>query len=150
MRYQLISAGEFRTYAVVFDAGDEAVHGLLALARDEDVVGAQVSAIGAFERVTLGFFNLAGKTYDRILIQEQVELLSLAGNLAVDERNGVLLHAHVVVGKADGTAHGGHLLEAVVRPTLEAIVVESSRRLRRRMHPELGVPLLDLSAFPST
>src|SRR6185437_14653961 len=35
-----------------------------------------------------------------------------------------MLHAHVVVGKADGTAHGGHFLGGRVWPTLEMIVTE--------------------------
>jgi predicted DNA-binding protein with PD1-like motif len=52
------------------------------------------------------------------------------------------LHAHVVVGKADGTAHGGHLLAAVVRPTLEVILVESPRHLQRRHDAETGLALI--------
>jgi predicted DNA-binding protein with PD1-like motif len=56
------------------------------------------------------------------------------------------VHAHVVVGKADGTAHGGHLMAAVVRPTLEVVVVESPRHLRRAVDPETGLALLDLKA----
>jgi predicted DNA-binding protein with PD1-like motif len=43
------------------------------------------------------------------------------------------LHAHVVVGKSDGTAHGGHLLDAQVRPTLEVVLVEALQHLRRSM-----------------
>jgi predicted DNA-binding protein with PD1-like motif len=34
------------------------------------------------------------------------------------------VHAHVVLGKADGTAPGGHLMEATVRPTLEIVTTE--------------------------
>ncbi len=56
-----------------------------------------------------------------------------------------MLHAHVVVGKSDGTAHGGHLLEASVRPTMELIIMESSQHLRRRMREDVGAALLDLS-----
>jgi predicted DNA-binding protein with PD1-like motif len=51
----------------------------------------------------------------------------------------------VVVSKSDGTAHGGHLLDADVRPTLEVIVVESAKHLCRKTRPDLGVALLDLS-----
>jgi predicted DNA-binding protein with PD1-like motif len=56
------------------------------------------------------------------------------------------LHAHVVVGKSDGSAHGGHLLEASVRPTLEVMVVESARHLHRKIRADLGLALLDLSS----
>lgn len=95
--------------------------------------------------VTLGFFEVAKKDYKQIPIREQVEVLSMVGNIAVDDKGDPKLHAHVVVGKADGTAHGGHLLDAHVRPTLEVVLVESRRQLRRRMRAEFGVALLDLA-----
>jgi hypothetical protein len=46
-----------------------------------------------------------------------VELLSLIGDIAEDGGEPKV-HAHVIVGRSDGTAHGGHLQKAVVRPTL--------------------------------
>ena len=54
-------------------------------------------------------------------------MLSLLDNLALDQGKPKV-HAHVVLGKADGSAHGGHLLEAHVRPTLEVTLIESPRR----------------------
>jgi predicted DNA-binding protein with PD1-like motif len=66
-------------------------------------------------------------------------------NIACNDEGEPKLHAHVVVGRADGTAHGGHLLEALVRPTMEILVVESSEHLRRRMRDDVGAALLDLS-----
>jgi predicted DNA-binding protein with PD1-like motif len=55
------------------------------------------------------------------------------------------VHAHIVVGKSDGTAHGGHLLEAHVRPTLEVFLVESPKPLRRKMNAEVSLALIDLT-----
>jgi predicted DNA-binding protein with PD1-like motif len=71
--------------------------------------------------------------------------MSLVGNIAQGANREPKLHAHVVVGKSDGTAHGGHLMEAYVRPTLEVIVIESSQHLRRKMRDEFALALLDLS-----
>ena len=145
MKSKLIQDGPDKTYAVVFDTGDEVVAGLLEFAKQEGIGGAHLTAIGAFERVTLGFFEVEKKEYRKIPIEEQVELLSLVGNIAQDDTGNPKVHAHVVVGKSDATAYGGHLLEAYVRPTLEVIVVESRKHLLRRMRPELGVALLDLT-----
>lgn len=145
MTSRVIQEGDQKTYMVVFEAGEEVTAGLLAFANEQHLSAAHLTAIGAFERVTLAFFDLQTKEYRKIPVNEQVELLSLTGNIALDEENKPKLHAHVVIGKADGTAHGGHLLEAYVRPTLEAVVVESSGSLRRRMRPEFGLALLDLS-----
>ena len=145
MNFQLIQEGPEKTFAVVFDPGEEVVAGLLRFAREHKLAGAHLTGIGAFERVTLGFFDRAKKDYKRIPILEQVELMSLVGNIAEDANREPKLHAHVVVGKSDGTAYGGHLLEAFVRPTLEVIVVESARHLRRTIRDEYGLALLDLS-----
>jgi predicted DNA-binding protein with PD1-like motif len=142
---KLIQNAPTRTFAVVFEAGEEVVGGLQRFAIEQRLGGAYLTAIGAFERVTLGFFNIEKKEYTRIPVDEQVELISLVGNIAQDDRGGPKVHAHVVVGKSDGTAHGGHLLEAHVRPTLEVIVVESTKQLCRKMRPEFGVALLDLA-----
>jgi predicted DNA-binding protein with PD1-like motif len=144
VKSKLIQDVPTRTFAVVFDPGEEVTAGLLRFATEERVGGAHVTAIGAFERVTLGFFDIAKKEYKRIPVNEQVELISLAGNIAHDENGNPKIHAHVVVGRSDGTAHGGHLLDAIVRPTLEVIIVESAKHLCRRTRPELGVALLDL------
>ena len=146
MKSKLIQDGPEKTFALVFDTGEEVVAGLLQFARDHELSGAHLTAIGAFERVTLGFFDMAKKDYKKIPIQEQVELMSLVGNVARDNKGNPKLHAHVVVGKSDGSAHGGHLLDAYVRPTLEVVVVEASRHLRRTIRGELGLALLDLSS----
>jgi predicted DNA-binding protein with PD1-like motif len=75
-------------------------------------------------------------------VREQVELLSLVGNVAL--ANGEpKIHAHVVVGRRDGTALGGHLLDARVRPTLELVLVETPATLRRVVDTATGLPLLD-------
>jgi hypothetical protein len=146
MKSKLIQDGQEKTFAIVFDTGEEVVAGLLQFARDHQISGAHLTAIGAFERVTLGFFDVVKKDYKRIEIHEQVELMSLVGNIAHDDDGNPKLHAHVVVGKSDGTAHGGHLQEAHVRPTLEVVMVEASRHLRRTTRGEFGLALLDLSS----
>ena len=146
MNAKLIQDGAEKTFAVVFEAGEEVVAGLVRFAADQKLSGAHLTGIGAFERVTLGFFDVGRKEYTKISIEEQVELLSLVGNIALDDHGQPKLHAHVVVGKSDGSAHGGHLLEASVRPTLEVMVVESARHLRRRTRADLGLALLDLSS----
>lgn len=146
MKSKLIQDGQEKTFVLVFDTGEEVTAGLLHFANEQKLAGAHLTAIGAFERVTLGFFEMATKEYKKIPIHEQVELISLVGNIAQDDKGAPKLHAHVVVGKSDGTAHGGHLLDAYVRPTLEVVVVESARHLRRTMRAEFGLALLDLSS----
>jgi predicted DNA-binding protein with PD1-like motif len=107
-------------------------------------MGARVTAIGAFSSATLAYFDRASKEYERIPVDEQVEVLSLVGDVALDG-DEPKLHAHVVVGARDGSARGGHLLEARVWPTLEVMLVESRTPLRKRFDPDAGLPLIDPS-----
>ena len=145
MKSKLIheSAGQ-RTFAIVFDTGDEAIAGLESFARDQRLGASQFTAIGAFRETTLAYFDWETKKYQEIPLREQVEVLMLAGD--VSQKDGKpKIHAHVVVGKRDGTAHGGHLLRATVRPTLEVILTESAAHLRRTVHDDSGLALIDLS-----
>jgi len=132
-----------KTYVLVFDTGDEVIAGLLDFARTHDLGGSHFTAIGAFSSLVVGYFDWGKKDYQKIPLDEQVEVLSLVGDIALGE-GGPKVHAHVVVGKADGTAHGGHLLKAHVRPTLEVILVESPQHLRRQPDKASGLALIRL------
>lgn len=132
-----------QTYALVFDTGDEVMTGLRDFASKHRLSGSHFTAIGAFSDLIVGYFDWEQKDYKKIPLREQVEVLSLAGDIALDEGKPQV-HAHVVVGKSDGTAHGGHLLEAHVRPTLEVILVESPQHLQRQTDRESGLALIRL------
>ena len=145
MKSTVLDSTGARTWALVFDKGDEPVSGLTAFAKSQGLGGAHFTAIGAFSEVTLGYFDRKARDYKKIPLREQVEVLSLIGDVALD-RGEPKVHAHVVVGRADGEARGGHLLEARVWPTLEVVLTELPRHLRKRHDPEIGLALIDPAA----
>jgi len=130
-----------KTYALIFETGDEAMAGLVEFARQNSLGGAHLTAIGAFREVTLGYFDWESKKYKHIPVGEQVEVLSLIGDVALEDGEPKV-HAHVVVGRSDGSTRGGHLIEARVRPTLEVILTESPAHLRKHHDPESGLALI--------
>lgn len=132
-----------KTFAVVCDTGDEVAAGLLAFAKEKGLAGSHFTAIGALSDVTLGFFDWDTKDYQKLQINEQVEVLSLIGDIALN-KGEPKVHAHIVVSKSDGTAHGGHLIEAHVRPTLEVILVESPEHMVRQFDEKTGLALINL------
>lgn len=144
MRSRIINEGEERTFVVVFDTGDEVLDGLGRFAREHAIAAARFTGIGAFSGLVLGYFDWQEKKYRRIPVAEQVEVVSLLGNIACGEDGKPTLHPHIVVAKADGSAHGGHLLEGRVRPTLELVVTESPAHLQRRHDPQSGLALIRL------
>lgn len=132
-----------RTFAIVLKTGDEAIGCLQAFARRERLSAAQFTAIGAFGRATLGYFDWEQKDYVRNQIEEQVEVASLIGDVALAQAGEPALHVHVVLGRRNGNAIAGHLLEAEVRPTLEIVLTESPAHLRKRHDAESGLALIE-------
>jgi predicted DNA-binding protein with PD1-like motif len=133
-------AGE-RTFALVFDTGDTVMQPLAGFLREKDVTAARFSGIGAFQAVTLGYFDWEAKDYERIPIDEQVEVVSLTGDVALKD-DEPQIHAHVVIAKRDASAHGGHLLDGTVRPTLEVLLIDAPKHLCKRFDPQTGLALI--------
>jgi uncharacterized protein len=145
MRTKVLGEGESRVMALVFDQGDEVVATLERFAQERGLDAAHFTAIGAFERAMLGYFSWEKKEYLKIPVEEQVEVLSLAGDVALQDGKRKI-HAHAVLGRRDGSTVGGHLLAASVRPTLELMLTESPAHLRRVHDPATGLALIKIDA----
>jgi predicted DNA-binding protein with PD1-like motif len=129
---------------LIFNTGDELAAGLKQFASEQKVSGSSFKAIGALSSVKLGWFNWETKKYETsVALDEQLELLSLIGDIALEDGEPQV-HAHMVVGKSDGTAFGGHLQKAMVRPTCEVILTETPRHLQKQIDPESGLALIRL------
>jgi predicted DNA-binding protein with PD1-like motif len=143
MRSELLEQDDGRrTYLLVFDVGDEVTGGLLAFATENHLEGSHFTAVGAFQDVVLGWFDWDAKEYRRNPMPEQVEVVSFAGNITLAPNGAPVLHAHTAVAKRDGSAWGGHLLEAHVRPTLEVVLTESPTHLRRTVDSRYGIAFI--------
>ncbi|HET6628140.1 MAG TPA: PPC domain-containing DNA-binding protein [Woeseiaceae bacterium] len=141
MQQQLLNDEGTRTWAVILDTGDEVTGCLLGFASSQGLSAAHLTAIGAFEHATLGYFDWQRKDYRRIPVEVQAEVVSLIGDVARAGKEPKL-HMHAALGLADGSMCGGHLLNGVVRPTLEVIVTETPSWLRRQHDPETGLALI--------
>ena len=142
---KVLSIGPPRTYALVLGDGESVVDELVEFAESEGLRAASITAIGAFSESTLAYFDVDTKKYVSIPIDEQVEVLSFTGDIARGAK-GCQLHAHVVVGRRDGSTRGGHLRHAIVRPALEVMMIESPSPVYRRYDEKSGLALMDLDA----
>jgi uncharacterized protein len=136
----------YETRVVILDSGEEAFAALTKFANDAQLTAASLTAIGAFEKATVGWFDFESKTYKKIEVAEQCEVLSAIGDVAIGDGGKASLHVHVVLGLSDGTTRGGHLLAGTVRPTLEVVVTDTPSHLRRKRKRDLGIALIDLEA----
>jgi uncharacterized protein len=139
------SAGE-RTFVLILDPGEEAFATITKFAREQELGAASLTALGAFSRATVGWFDLGQKAYREIPVEQQCEVLSVLGDIALNDQGKPSLHMHVVLGLSDGSTRGGHLLAGIVQPTLEVTLVEAPAHLRRKQRADLGLALIDLSA----
>ncbi len=147
MKSKLVAdlAGE-KTFILVLDPDEEAFATITRFAEQQRLHAASLTALGAFSRATVGWFDLSARTYREIQVDQQSEVLSALGDIALDDHARPSLHMHVVLGLSDGSTRGGHLLKGFVQPTLEVTLVETPAHLRRKRHPELGIALIDLTA----
>jgi predicted DNA-binding protein with PD1-like motif len=145
MQVKRLSTATEPTWAVIFEPGEESVAGLTEWAAKQRIRAARLTGIGGFRDVELGFFDPKERNYRRIPVHEQVEVLSLLGDIAMGEE-GPQVHAHVVVGLGDGSTRGGHLMSGQVWPTLEVLVSQVPTYLARRHDPATGLAVIDLSA----
>jgi uncharacterized protein len=131
-----------KTFILMFETGEELVDGLLQFAKLQKLSAASFNAIGALASVRLGWFSWESKRFEpSVTLDEQVQLLSLIGDVALKDGEPVV-HAHAVIAKKDGTAHGGHLLNASVWPNCEVFLTESPAKLRRFIDPDSGLALI--------
>jgi uncharacterized protein len=153
MRHKLLEHDDGRRkFVLVLDAGEEAV------AKQQELQGSTVAGIGAFETCSFGHFNPATKEFTRNDLTVQAEVLALNGNIAGElgqhdghedddgdgdsEDNGPHLHLHCVVGLNDASTRGGHLIQGIVRPTMELVIEESPVHLNRGLDSASGLVLL--------
>ena len=115
---------EAQVHIIILDTGEEAFAALTRFTNESGISAASLTAIGAFERATVGWFDIASKSYRRIEVNEQCQVLSAIGDVAIGDDGKPSLHVHIVLGLADGLTRGGHLLAGTVRPTLEVVLTE--------------------------
>lgn len=122
-----------REWIVVFETGDEIIATLRAFVDEHIIKGGFFQAIGSLERGTIAWWGWDKKKYEEIACDEQVELLSLLGNISSNPDRRI--HAHVVLGRRDGTTLGGHLLRGIVRPTVELVLTATHEPIDRELDP---------------
>ena len=131
-----------KVYAVIFHKGDEALSGLTDFAIQKKVKDAHFTGIGALSGATLGWLDVPKKSYHRIGVADQVEVLSLIGDVATFNGKSVV-HMHTVLGRSDGSTVGGHALELNVNPTLEIFMTVNSVPLKKRPDDASGMKFID-------
>ncbi|HVT44330.1 MAG TPA: DUF296 domain-containing protein [Thermoanaerobaculia bacterium] len=141
---KFLACAQPRPFFLVFDRGDEVLGTLGRFAREQRVQGGHFAAIGALSSAVVAYWNPESREYEKIAVGEQVEVLALIGDVAI-EGEETKVHAHIVLGKRDGSTIGGHLLKGTVYPTLEMHFVDAGIALERTKDPETKLSLIEIA-----
>lgn len=139
MQYREMPAGFF----LVVERGEELLEALTRFATETGVRAASFQGIGAVDRLTLGFYDLGARSYERASWEEDLEVASLQGNLAVVD-GGPFPHVHGVFGRRDFSTLSGHVFEAVVSVTLELAVTTAPDPVMRQAVDFCDLKLMQL------
>src|ERR1700722_18121797 len=114
MKSKVVVEGRERTFVLILDPAEEAFRSISKFTDQENISGASVTAIGAFEHAKVGWFDIEAKRYKSLPVGEQCEVLSLVGDIAQGDDGKASLHHHAVLGLSGGSVRGGHLKEGIV------------------------------------
>ena len=131
------------TYVLRFEDEEAFPDRFLDFLSGDSIVAGAFTGIGAMMWSRISFFDIESRQYQDRDIDEQVEVLALTGNVAMFDGEP-LVHAHVTLGRRDGSALGGHLKQGIVRPTLEVTLQELPEPVDRALDPKYGLPSLQL------
>jgi len=148
MKVKLLSEnGGQRDFAVIFQPGDEFFAGLTQFAAEYHVQSAHLTAVGGLHDARLAWYDGERKAFRVIPVDQQAEVDSLVGDIAL--LNGKpSVHMHCVVSLEDGTTRGGHVLGAHVAPLLEVWVTADPTPLLKRFDEKTRLNLMDPDAKP--
>jgi predicted DNA-binding protein with PD1-like motif len=114
-----------RTFEIVFDKGDEVMSGLADFASTHHIAAAHFSGVGTLDSALIQWGDPVRQTKQVTEVNQEVELVSFIGNMTT--QNGKLnIHAHAVLGYADGSAKAGHFVSGRVSVRVQLFVVDLS------------------------
>ncbi len=125
------------------DRGEEIVGTLTAFLDAERIAGGAISGIGAVEKATLQYYDIAAKQYYSRDFAEAMEIVSLLGNVSLKDGKP-WPHLHVILSDTNFQCFGGHLASAIVGVTCELIIDQSDVAIERSLDEETGLKLWSL------
>lgn len=114
---------------------------LIKYAQANNIAAAYFSAIGTCSAVELGFYNAFLKEYRRKPFLENLEIVSLSGNLGILSGQPVI-HAHGVFSDNEFGTKGGHIFSVKVLATCEVYLDILNGTLTRTQDPVFNLNLL--------
>ena len=133
---------EGNAYTLNARKGEELMAALRAFLTEKGITAAHIAGLGAASRLVIAYYNLETKEYEKQVIEEDVEILSLIGNAGVKEGGELVIHLHGTFGRRDLSVFGGHLFEILVSGAGEVHLTAFSGAIRRQYDEDTGLTLM--------
>lgn len=143
MKFNISGKTGKRQAIVKLEAGDEVMSSLIGFCRKNRIQSGMLTALGAVDPVTLGWFDPHKCVYVKKIFKKDMELVSLTGNVAWLGPDPII-HAHAVCSDRKFQTVGGHLFAATVSVAVECSIIEFGMKVRRARDPRFTLNLLDL------
>jgi predicted DNA-binding protein with PD1-like motif len=123
---------------------EDLIDSIIKLVQHYDIKSGFLNCIGAFKKITLGYYDVNKKVYKFKTFNENVELISCIGNIAYKDGDPII-HAHICVGKSNYEVIGGHLSQpSIISVTGEVCIYEINQEIKRSMEPQFDLALMNL------
>tara|TARA_B100000945_G_scaffold48389_1_gene34196 strand:- start:389 stop:817 length:429 start_codon:yes stop_codon:yes gene_type:complete len=129
---------------ISLQTGDEIVESITDIFKQEKIYSGMINGIGAINKVQLGFYNLESKKYKKKYFNDDYELTSLMGNIALKDGNP-FVHIHINMSDENFDVIGGHLFSAVTAASAEVIVLLDNQHIKRELDQKVGLYLWDFN-----
>ncbi len=139
MEYKKISSG----FILKLIKGENIAEKITEFCEKEKVFFGLVKGIGALEKAEIAHFSLTEKKYINKVFEEDLEVLSFIGNIALKEEKP-FMHVHITLGKNDFSVFGGHFVSGIVGATMEIFIQKFEEKTERKKDKETELFLLDL------
>lgn len=141
MKYKKTDKG----YIIRLFRGEKIVEELIKFCEAENIHGGWINGFGGVRFTEIGFFHAEKKEYEFTSFTNDLEIVSLIGNIALVDGKP-FIHAHMVVSGERLQCFAGHLKEATVGPTCEIYLANFDQDLIRIYDSEIGLKLLDCTS----
>ena len=98
-----------RTFIFRLPKGKDLLAELIDFCHDNQVKCGIVQVVGNVSNATIGFYNAAKKQYEKKVINAEMELVSLSGNISIQD-NRPMVNAYVTLADKEYQTIGGRLL----------------------------------------
>ena len=126
------------TYIIYVEQDEPIMATLTQFCKDNNIINAQLSGIGAIKEIKLGAYDLDHQEYVTLNYEGIRELTSYQGNVLLKDGEP-FIHAHITISDHSLNSKGGHLFEAKVAAVGEFILRKINADGKREFDTNIGL-----------